>query len=78
MVDRETMERKQSALRTMLEIMEVPEFRHDVTKMHNVRWLSRNLRSDRDQHPLLNTAMDLVIWILKNNRQIEDSREKPD
>ena len=72
MVDRETLEKKQSALRTMLENMEVPEFRRDTTKLHNIRWLQRNMMIDWGKHPMAETAMGLVIWILKNRSKVSN------
>ena len=71
MVDIETLNKKQSALRTMLEIMEVPEFRRDTTRLHNVRWLHRNLRIDFGEHPMFETAWALVMWILRNHHKVE-------
>ena len=65
MADQETIDKKMSALRTMLEIMGIPEFRQDTEKMHNIRWLSRNLRIDHGSHALFETANELVFWRLK-------------
>ena len=68
MSDRETIAKKQSALRTMLEVMEVPEIRRDTTRISNVRWLHRNLRIDHSSHPLFETAWEMIMWLLRNHR----------
>ena len=62
----ETIRRKQSALRTILENMEMPELRLDTTKMANIRWLNRNLAVDKSDHPMFETAKNMIIWLLKN------------
>ena len=75
MIDAETLQKKQSALRTMLEIMELPALRHDTTKMHNIRWLKRNLAIDHGKHELFETAMGLVVWILRNNSKVNNVKQ---
>jgi len=64
----ETVQRKQSALRTFLNMMDVPEMRKDVTKGSNLRWLARNLSINNGEHAMLDTTMGLVIWLLKETR----------
>lgn len=44
----------------------VPEARQDLTKMTNIRWLSRNLRINREGQTL-EEAMRLVRKILKES-----------
>jgi hypothetical protein len=44
----------------------VPEDRQDLTKMTNIRWLSRNLRINREGQTL-EEAMRLVRKILKES-----------
>jgi hypothetical protein len=61
----DTTERKQSALATMLDMMDVPEMRKDVTKPSNVGWLRRNLAIQNGDHPMFTTAMGLVIWLAR-------------
>jgi len=61
----ETVERKQSALGTILDMMDVPEMRKDVTKPSNVGWLRRNLAIQNGDHPMFTTAMGLVIWLAR-------------
>lgn len=57
--------RKQSALETLLEQMNVPAMRRDTTRTANVRWLSRNLGINNGEHPMFDTAMGIVVWLLK-------------
>ena len=57
--------KRQSALGTLLEQMDVPEMRRDTSKIANVRWLSRNLRVNNAEHPMFETAIGLVKWLLK-------------
>ena len=71
MIDIETLNKKRSALRTLLEIMEVPEFRRDTTRLHNIRWLHRNLGIDHGSHPMFETANNLIVWILRNHGKVE-------
>jgi len=62
----DTTERKQSALATMLDMMDVPEMRKDATKIANIRWLGRNLAIQNSRHPMFISAIDLVIWLTRN------------
>ena len=62
----ETIERKQSALSTLLDMLDVPERRKDVTKETNLRWLARNLAANNKEHPMLDTTFRLVRWLLRN------------
>jgi len=57
--------KRQSALGTLLEQMEVPEMRRDTSIHSNVRWLQRNLAVQNREHPMFETAMGLVKWLLK-------------
>ena len=60
-----TLDRKRSALKTLLEGMDVPELRRDTSKRSNIHWLNRNLRIGNGEHPMLPTANSLVRWLLK-------------
>ena len=62
----ETIERKQSALRTLLDMLDVPTLRKDVTKETNLRWLARNLAANNKVDPMLDTTFQLVRWLLRN------------
>jgi hypothetical protein len=59
----ETIERKKSALRTMLEMMDVPARRLDLDRKANMWWLGRNLGINNSAHPLFQTASELIVWI---------------
>ena len=61
----EVTSRKQSALATLLEQMEVPAMRKDTTSKSNVRWLMRNLAVKNKNHPMFEVTIDLVKWLLK-------------
>ena len=60
-----TVDRKRSALRTLLESMEVPDMRRDTSARANIHWLNRNLRIDNSDDPMIATATGLVRWLLK-------------
>lgn len=51
-----------SRLKLLLEAMDVPEMRRDVTKVANVRWLLRNLAINNSN----NTALREVFRLLKD------------
>lgn len=57
--------KKQVALGTLLNQMEVPAMRRDTSVRSNIRWLNRNLRIQNGDHPMLDTAMGLVVWLIK-------------
>jgi hypothetical protein len=61
----EVTSRKQSALATLLEQMEVPKMRKDTTRKANIRWLLRNLAVNNKDHPMFETTMELIKWLLK-------------
>ena len=55
-------------LSILLEQMDVPETRRDTSKIANVRWLSRNLGINNADHPMFESAMKLVITLLRSKR----------
>ena len=61
----EVIARKQSALATLLEQMEVPAMRKDTTNKSNIHWLVRNLAVKNKNHPMFEVTIDLVKWLLK-------------
>ena len=61
----ETIAKKKSALRTMLEMMDVPDMRMDLGRPSNIRWLHRNLAINNADHPLFETAWNMVGWLMK-------------
>lgn len=65
-ITKEDVRRKESALKTLLETMEVPAMRMDTSKFANIRWLNRNLRIENKNHPMLETAMEAVVFLLRS------------
>tara|TARA_Y100000114_G_C11515646_1_gene211080 strand:+ start:121 stop:354 length:234 start_codon:yes stop_codon:yes gene_type:complete len=66
-IEKEDVERKISALSTILNTMNVPDLRKDVTRMSNIRWLSRNLRVQNSDHPMFDTANEMVNFIFRKS-----------
>jgi hypothetical protein len=66
----EDIERRKSALGTILTQMNVPanncDF-HGPRARRNLLWMTRNLGINNRNHPMLETAMTLVKEILKNS-----------
>ena len=52
-------EQTQSTLKEILEGMDVPEMRKDVTNAANLRWLNRNIMIRNSEHP--NAVQALVL-----------------
>ena len=50
----------QERLSEILETMDVPKLRRDVTEAANKRWLLRNLKARNGQHPDIGEAMSLL------------------
>ena len=66
-IEKEDVERKVSALSTLLETMNIPDMRRDVTQISNVRWLNRNLRAQNSDNPMIDSAMEVVSFILRKH-----------
>lgn len=66
MFDSDTRNKKQSALKILLEIMGAPEQRQDTTKVSNLHWLAQNLQADHGNHPLFETARALTRQLLQD------------
>ena len=64
-IDLEDVTHRESALATILKQMDVPARRVDITRPTNLQWLNRNLAIQNGQHPLFQTAAELIIWLLK-------------
>ena len=64
-IEIEDVAKRESALKTMLDQMDVPEFRRDTSRLSNLRWLNRNLAINNGQHPLFQTAAEMTLWLLK-------------
>ena len=56
--------KRRSALGTILADMDVPEMRRDLSLV-NLRWLIRNMRANNADHPLIDSAMALVKWLVR-------------
>jgi hypothetical protein len=63
-MDLEDIEKRKSALGTILAQMDVPEMRKTLTE-GNLRWLNRNLAIRNKNHPMFNTARIMLTDILK-------------
>ena len=63
-MDLEDIEKRKSALGTILAQMDVPEMRKTLSAA-NLRWLNRNLAINNKNHPMLNTARTMLTDILK-------------
>jgi len=57
--------RRESALSTLLEQMDIPELRRDTTSFRNLKWINRNLAVQNDDHPMFTTAAELTVWLLR-------------
>ena len=76
LADKETnmdkaLEQKKKALATLLEQMEIPSARKDISKESNVRWLLRNLAIQNKSNPMSETTQKMVVWFLPNNKTWE-------
>ena len=67
MMELEDIERRKSALGTILTQFDVPEMRLELTP-RNLRWLNRNLAANNKNHPMFLTARELLTIILRNTR----------
>ena len=65
-ITKEDIQRKESALQTVLETMEVPEMRRDTSRFSNIRWLARNLKINNRNHPMLETAEEMIVFLMRN------------
>lgn len=65
-ITKEDIQRKESALKTVLESMDVPEMRRDTSRFSNIRWLGRNLKINNRNHPMLETAVEMVEFLMRN------------
>jgi hypothetical protein len=68
-ITEEDVARKASALKTLLNMMDVPEFRKDTSSESNLRWLSRNLRINNGDHPMFACSSDLIKWLSEWHRK---------
>ena len=68
-MDAESLSKKMSALGTILDMMEVPLMRRNLTVASNVRWLHRNLGVQNSGHPLFDTASILIKELIRFERK---------
>jgi len=68
-VDFESRQRKESALKTLLQQMNVPAMRTDTSKETNLRWLQRNLGAQNSGHPMFTTVMTMVNELAREARR---------
>ena len=64
----EDIERRRSALGTILAQMDVPEMRKELDDPGNLRWLNRNLAVRNENHPMFATARTILTEILKETK----------
>lgn len=60
----EDAERRRSALRTLLTGFDIPAMRLNFTR-RNLEWLRRNLYVQNADNPMIETAFDLVVWLIR-------------
>jgi len=68
-VDLESRQRKESALKTLLQQMDVPAMRMDTSKEANLRWLQRNLAAQNSGHPMFETAITMINQLAREARR---------
>ena len=56
----------QEALTVVLEGMDLPAMRRDVTSEGNLRWLLRNIMVRNNNHPQVSEARSLLKTLLRN------------
>jgi hypothetical protein len=61
------LQQNKKTLSSLLERMDVPATRKDISKQSNVRWLLRNLAVNNKDNPEFKTAQNMIIWLLRNN-----------
>jgi len=74
MFDDDTRTKKESALRTILETMGIPEARLDTARTANLRWLVRNLQINHRDHPLFESAWEMSRQLLQNTVRLSSRR----
>ena len=61
----EDADRRRSALRTMLSGFNLPVKRVEELSLRNLNWLRRNIAIENAENPMLRTAFDLVVWLIR-------------
>ena len=75
-IEIEDVDRRQSALSTILDQMDVPSFRKDTSSLSNLRWLSRNLSINNAEHPLHEVAKEMIMWLMKWHRSLAQAAKE--
>jgi hypothetical protein len=60
----EDAEKRRSALRTLLSGFDIPKTRLEFTK-RNLNWLRRNVSINNADNPMLRTAFELIVWLIR-------------
>ena len=56
-----------SEFQIAMEQMDIPEFRRNLSSLHNLRWISRNLRIRNSQHPKCFAVLEEIREMIKNH-----------
>ena len=67
-MDLEDIERRKSALGTILAQFDVPKMRREELTPRNLSWLNRNMAANNKNHPMFPTARQLLTDILRNTQ----------
>ena len=60
----EDADRRRSALRTLLTGFDIPDMRLKLTR-RNLEWLRRNIGINNADNPMLQTSVDLIVWLIR-------------
>ena len=63
------MEEKKAQLAEMLEQMDVPDFRKNLDRLANIRWLWRNLLIRNRNHPKAMQAVGIARVLMREKRK---------
>ena len=66
-------EKLKAKLAEMLEEMDIPDFRKNLNRLANIRWLYRNLLIRNRNHPLAVQAIG-IAWVLMRAKRKENQR----
>ena len=64
-ITEDDVQRRESALATLLQQMDIPAARTDTSDVRHLRWLNRNIAINNGKHPMLDTAQRLLVWLLR-------------
>lgn len=65
-INEQDIQRKESALKTILSDMNLPINRISVLSLSNLRWLTRNISIENSKHPLHEVATSMVTWLINH------------